>query len=436
MGRSTTKESSVPAFGFATPKKRDSMIERTNLILSASKKTPVSKLLERQTPSKRKILSAPTTPTSTKKADTPLRRLRLTGDAPETPKTVRKKISKEIEKEVAEEDESSSEEETSDDDEEDDEDLGVQPIDDKDVELPKKSKRPRKEALVSVNTDDYFERQGSSKIVTSDKTLNQLKTPRLSPEALKSILDGEPLKYESEIKKAVEAHREMFPKWMHLLCEDFSVVLYGLGSKQQLLSDFQARMLHDKDCVVVNGFFPSLTIKHVLSAILNDILDYKGTTGSSQTEQAESILKAYASDDVVDDLFIIVHNIDGPMLRNDTSQTILSRLAGHPKIHIICSVDHINAPLLWDQHKLSKFNFIWHDATTFLPYTEETLNENSLMVRSGGGNLALHSLLRVFESLTPNAKEIYLLIVNYQLKAVEEEGFAMYQGLSFKDLYR
>ena len=102
----------------------------------------------------------------------------------------------------------------------------------------------------------------------------------------------------------------------------------------------------------------------------------------------------------------------------------------------MCSVDHINAPLLWDQNKLAKFNFIWHDATNFLPYTEETLNENSLMVRSSGSGLALNSLLRVFESLTPNAKEIYMLIIRHQMKAVEEVGLTFYQGISFKDLYR
>ena len=46
------------------------------------------------------------------------------------------------------------------------------------------------------------------------------------------------------------------------------------------------------------------------------------------------------------------------------------------------------------------------------------------------------TFLKVFESLTPNAKEIYLLIVNDQMKAVEEQGLSFYQGLSFKDLYR
>ena len=74
--------------------------------------------------------------------------------------------------------------------------------------------------------------------------------------------------------------------------------------------------------------------------------------------------------------------------------------------------------------------------------------------RLGTGALALSSLSRVFESLTPNAKEVYLTIVRYQLEALEEmkedkkngDDFKCskpqminnmtYQGLSFKDLYR
>lgn len=73
---------------------------------------------------------------------------------------------------------------------------------------------------------------------------------------------------------------------------------------------------------------------------------------------------------------------------------------------------------MWDQQKLSQFNFVWYDVTTFLPYTEETLNENSLMVKQSGA-LALNSLTRLFASLTPNAKGIYIIIVKYQMEGVK-----------------
>lgn len=408
IGNRKQSDEDGPMFGFATPKKNN-MHDRTNLALSASKKTPVSKAMNRNTPRK----------TPCKGVATPLSKLKLRGDAPATPKSVRKKITSKIEQQL---ESSSSEDDEDESDSDSDSDESIKPLE--------------KPAAEKVDTDDFFEKQGSKKIVTSDKTLNQLRTPRLSPEVLRSLLEHEPLKHEKAIEAISQRYKKLFLRWMHFLSQDFSIVLYGLGSKRNLLNDFHHEMLSQEDCVVINGFFPSLTMKHVLGVILNDILHYSGNVGTSLTEQAENILRCYSGDSVADDLYLVVHNIDGPMLRNESAQSILSSLAGHSRIHLICSVDHINAPLLWDQNKLSNYNFTWQDATTFLPYSEETLNENSLMVRSGGAGLALHSLMRVFESLTPNAKEIYLLIVNTQMKAVEEVGLSFYSGLSFKDLYR
>ena len=49
-------------------------------------------------------------------------------------------------------------------------------------------------------------------------------------------------------------------------------VTYGLGSKKSLLHDLHEKLLIKHDTVVVHGFFPSLTIKSVLSHISEDIL--------------------------------------------------------------------------------------------------------------------------------------------------------------------
>jgi Origin recognition complex, subunit 2 len=45
------------------------------------------------------------------------------------------------------------------------------------------------------------------------------------------------------------------------------------------------------------------------------------------------------------DIYVIIHNLEGPMLRSDKSQDILSRLASMEHVHFIASIDHINAPL-------------------------------------------------------------------------------------------
>ena len=37
---------------------------------------------------------------------------------------------------------------------------------------------------------------------------------------------------------------------------------------------------------------------------------------------------------IEEDLYLLVHNIDGPMLRNDKAQSALAELAHHPKVNI------------------------------------------------------------------------------------------------------
>lgn len=58
---------------------------------------------------------------------------------------------------------------------------------------------------------------------------------------------------------------------------------------------------------------------------------------------------------------------------------------------------------VWDQAKMSMFNWLWYETTTYLPYAEETSYENSLLVQQTGA-LALSSLTHVLRSLTPNAR--------------------------------
>lgn len=44
-------------------------------------------------------------------------------------------------------------------------------------------------------------------------------------------------------------------------------------------------------------------------------------------------------------VYLLIHNIDGPMLRGEKTQSALGHLASLPNLHLVASLDHINAPL-------------------------------------------------------------------------------------------
>ncbi|KAH8402800.1 hypothetical protein KR215_011185 [Drosophila sulfurigaster] len=431
--------SGTSMFGFNTPKKRDAMALAALNATPCTPKTPKTPRLGVKTPD-----------TKRKKAD-----------HPKTPSHVRTRVKKQIARIVADSDEDFSGDEsdfrpsdehssssssdsgsaTSDNDAADDEPKTpakarraiVVPV------LPKtpSAARQRQSARVKRSneyvpeSDGYFHSHASSKILTSDHTLDRLKNPRLAADRLFSLLAEmkASAEHETAINAIMEEYRSYFSKWICILNEGFNILLYGLGSKRQLLLSFHREVLANQTVLVINGFFPSLTLKDVLDSITSEILDAGPSPGNAH-EAVDMIEEEFALIPETH-LYLIVHNLDGAMLRNVKAQAILSRLARVPNIHLLASIDHINTPLLWDQNKLSNFNFSWWDCTTMLPYTDETAFENSLLVQNSG-ELALSSMRSVFSSLTTNSRGIYMLIVKFQLK---NKGNATYQGMPFKDLY-
>ncbi|KAM4697461.1 origin recognition complex subunit 2 [Rhinophrynus dorsalis] len=291
------------------------------------------------------------------------------------------------------------------------------------------SKKGKKNAANNL-VEEYFEAHSSSKVLTSDRTLQRLQTPKLDQETLRKLLDQSPSAFADELHSLNEKHESLFYKWMLQLHLGFNIILYGLGSKRNLIENFRTTLLQDSLHIVINGFFPSITVKSILNSITEEALGHTGTF-RSPLDQMDFIVQKFKADPSLE-LYLLIHNLDSQMLRGDKSQQVLGQLASIPNVHLLASIDHINAPLMWDQSKQSLYNWLWYETTTFSSYVEETSYENSLLVKRSGA-LALSSLTHVLRSLTPNARGIFRLLAEYQLANKDNPS---YIGLSFQDFYQ
>ena len=327
--------------------------------------------------------------------------------------------------------------------------------DDELVVLAAKLNRGAKSGQIVMNDEvleDYFSAHSDkTRMATSDHTLAKLSRPKMDQQSMDDALSSTSSRFQYDRQQLYEEYKQLYPYWLFQISNGFNILLYGVGSKQKLLEDFRKEYLSESCHLVVNGFFPGLTIKQVLTKLTSGVFGHSGTF-KSPIEQAQFIVKelkvkgnsemeaskgkakkSAGATTIPDEIFLVIHNIDGQMLRSDTAQTALSILAQSPSIHIIASVDHINAPLLWDQKKLSRFNWLWYDTTTYEPYRDETSYENSLLVQQSG-SLALSSLIHVTDSLTPNTRGVFELLVKYQLE-YKSEADGSYLGMSFHDCY-
>ncbi|XP_050539801.1 origin recognition complex subunit 2 [Daktulosphaira vitifoliae] len=355
-----------------------------------------------------------------------------------TPKVVRKKIAKEIAQQKLEQLSELNDTDYSNSEKSDESDS------DSSIHFKIKSNQPevannlrrsirKKEVSFLYKAEEYFLSKtvkSMKKSKTSDNTLKLLKNPTLEKSQIDKIANNVNYMHKEKYKQLYQGITSNFPYWYNLLKEGFNLLLYGLGSKKQLIDDFQNSMLKDELVIVINGFCPGLTLKEILESITIDLLELENCPGSAelaiqQIEQAQKSKNA-------DQIFLLVHNIDGNVLQNYKVQHVLSRICSLENIHLIASIDRVNAALMWDNTKLGDYNFIWMDCTSYNSYSVETSFMESLMVKNTGATHTLSALSNVYKSLTSNSKRILLLLIKDR---IENKNDKKYVGVPFSILY-
>ena len=324
--------------------------------------------------------------------------------------------------------------------------------------------------IVQTAFDAYFTYNKPGRVQTSSNVYSQLVLP-LSPEEYAEAIESASASKFSlpAIRPRIldEPNRDVvFERYMCELEEGFNIICYGLGSKRRLLNQFATTRCSKRGHVVVaNGFQPDFTIKDLLNSIedLPGIHDLEQPSTTPE-KQARRIHELFMDPLQQIHLYIVIHNIDAYPFRNPKSKAILALLAHNPRIHIIASIDHINAPLIWSSSEMFArkpdqnnsitataaapdampshgFAWLWHDLTTLASYDFELAfaDRSSLAgAHTGGARRKTDTLMaaqnatamsetaaaHILASVTQKAQKLFTLLGNCQLGAIEETGAA------------
>ncbi|KAI1762796.1 ORC2-domain-containing protein [Hypoxylon sp. FL1150] len=287
----------------------------------------------------------------------------------------------------------------------------------------------------------YFaqNRPGASK--TSNNTLANLKL--LTHEEYFSILREYQDPHKEDIEFLESIHVESFPQWTFELSQGFSVCLYGYGSKRALLHRF-AIHIYDKyadhvanKIVIINGYVRSSSLREILSIVASAVSPaHKVPTGnpSAMLDSVKALLLAHEVT-----VTVILNSVDALPLRKSTIQSALAQLAAHPHIRLICSADTPDFPLLWDSSLRSSYNFVFHDCTTFAPFTAELEvvdDVHELLGRKARRVGGKEGVTYVLRSLPENAKSLFRLLVGEVLAVMDEStGDGENPGVEYRMLY-
>ncbi|XP_061343671.1 origin of replication complex subunit 2 [Gastrolobium bilobum] len=244
-------------------------------------------------------------------------------------------------------------------------------------------------------------------------------------------------KHENEITNLINSYKTRYPEWLLSLRCGFALLMYGFGSKKVVLEDFASTALAEYSVVVINGYLQAINLKQVVIALAEVLCDQVKTKRRANPQQPfnsqsmEDLLTFLDEAEVEDrDCFVcvVIHNIDGPGLRDSETQQYLARLAACSHIRIVASIDHVNAPLFWDKKMAqTQFNWCWHHVPTFSPYKMEGMFY-PLILAHGGASQSVKTAAIVLQSLTPNAQSVFKVLAEHQLSHPEE-------GMPISDLY-
>lgn len=73
-----------------------------------------------------------------------------------------------------------------------------------------------------------------------------------------------------------------------------------------MLDEFRTTCLEQTNTIVVNGYFPGLTVKEILNSFIEGILD-SSSSFSGLTDQLEFIKEEFEKNDL--EACVIIHNI-------------------------------------------------------------------------------------------------------------------------------
>ncbi|KAF6147335.1 hypothetical protein GIB67_023437 [Kingdonia uniflora] len=242
-------------------------------------------------------------------------------------------------------------------------------------------------------------------------------------------------KHEKEIISLTNSYKSLYTKWAFELRCGFGLLMYGFGSKKSLIEDFASSALTDYAVIVINGYLQSINLKHVVIAMAEVLWDQLKTKRKTSTGNLCKTKPPFSSQSMEDGLAfldesqanesdcivcVVVHNIDGPGLRE--SQQHLARIASCSHVRMVASIDHVNAPLLWDKKMVhTQFNWCWYHVPTFSPYNIEGVFF-PLILAYGGTTQNAKTATIVLQSLTPNAQSVFKVLAEYQLSHSDEEG--------------
>ncbi|GAA6005723.1 hypothetical protein JCM10207_005311 [Rhodosporidiobolus poonsookiae] len=371
------------------------------------------------------------------------------------------------------------------------------------------------QSFVTASAGDAFLLYSTQTTKTTDALLSTAIDPAFSLSSYASALrsfDALPFPaydtHRDSSAARIQRAQDRFPRWLWELEQGFNLLLTGVGSKRTVLNSFAEQARRKGNVVVVNGFDSAAAVADLLTALEDLVRLHGGGEDDDEEEDGAAVStpqkrkrgaaaatpskkgkgragaasKAYtgarpvsalesrarrlcaslratrATNPTFKPVFLVLHSLDAPALRVPKTIALLALLAAQPGVHLVASVDHVRAPLLFPTALATArppaassssssaaaaevadlaltfraFTFLYYDVSTLLPYDTEVSSLGTLSTLlppsvfpplSASLDPTASSLAQgaahVLASVTDRARRLFNMLGQEQVRAAE-----------------
>ncbi|CAB4393006.1 origin recognition complex subunit 2 [Rhizophagus irregularis DAOM 181602=DAOM 197198] len=139
----------------------------------------------------------------------------------------------------------------------------------------------------------------------------------------------------NELERSITKH---FTQWEFQLNRNKNILLYGFGSKEHILEQYQA--FHSKNkSITWNHFYGNddlSTLDSIYLMLLENLFDSQHVFLNFDLIRKAELIRDYFKVTVANSIFkIIIHDIDGPLFENREARVALILLSDIPNIHLL-----------------------------------------------------------------------------------------------------
>ncbi|GBB95507.1 hypothetical protein RclHR1_02550019 [Rhizophagus clarus] len=256
-------------------------------------------------------------------------------------------------------------------------------------------------------------------------------------------------RHSDELNELERSITKYFVQWEFQLNRNKNILLYGFGSKEHILEQYQAFHNNNRNITWIHfyGNDDLSTLDSNYLMLLDNLFDSQRVFLNFDLIRKAELIRDYFKVTATKTIFkIIIHDIDGPLFENREARVALILLSDIPNIHFLAISEKVSFFSVWSFIEEDKMNWHAHEATSFRDYklnrkAETTKHSGSISNKKKiekacqNPKLEKNEVKSVLLTFNTHRREMFYILANHIVDAKRRRNRTTWNSMNLNKFF-